>query len=148
MPLAHPLRHWRICPNLSRATYVFIKKPNPGSESVQGTWILNPTLIIPAALLSRMLSFESKETEETLRNFHVQLDDGAIDVHIHIAPLYHHINQTSRRRMTIRLKSFNGAIKAAVVRVYLIRCLLLILIALVSIPQTVKDYLAILTLSL
>ncbi|PPR05493.1 hypothetical protein CVT26_009060 [Gymnopilus dilepis] len=96
----------RYVPNERPSNFISISKIN---GAVQGTWVINPGLVLPSALLPPL---EKGETEETRKNLSLDSRNGAIDADVYVLPP----PSTSsalvkpRQRVTVHAKSWNGAV--------------------------------------
>ena len=101
----------RYVPNERPSNFISISKIN---GAVQGTWVINPGLVLPSALLPPL---EKGETEETRKNLSLDSRNGAIDADVYVLPP----PSTSsalvkpRQRVTIHAKSWNGAVTVKLV---------------------------------
>jgi hypothetical protein len=87
--------------------FVSISKMN---GSVKGSWVIDPTLSIPASFLPAL------EENEIRKNFSVASKNGAIDVDLTIMQTSNdNLTEATKKRATIHLSSHNGILTTTLV---------------------------------
>ncbi|KAH9477582.1 hypothetical protein JR316_0009804 [Psilocybe cubensis] len=97
----------RALPDIKPSNFVCLSRQN---DSIKGSWIIDPTMIIPSAFLP---SLTDGETEETRGNISLMSRNGSIQAEIFVLPGTSNDDSrrlTNRKQTIIRSSSANGTI--------------------------------------
>ncbi|PPQ94403.1 hypothetical protein CVT25_002491 [Psilocybe cyanescens] len=96
----------RALPNIRPSNFVCLSRQN---DSVKGSWIIDPTMVIPSAFLP---SVPEDETEQTRSNISLSSKNGAVSADIFVLPTSNHTSLpiTHRKQIIIRGASHNGSV--------------------------------------
>lgn len=94
---------------------VFISKL---SGSVKGFWVIDPAIVIPAALLPKSQYPNFGLTDEPRTNLLLKTNNGAIAADVTLVPRASESIKDGRSRITLAATTFNGSVKFALVRIF------------------------------
>lgn len=115
-------RSTRNLPDLKPSNFVRLSRSN---SSVKGVWIVDPSMIIPAAFLPPL---EGGQTEEMRENLYLFSKNGAVDAEVYLLPRTVPVEERShgaasvvdtkpalRPQVIFRARSSNGSVTLKIV---------------------------------
>ena len=97
----------RPLPDIKSCNFVSLSRQN---ESVSGSWIIDPSMMVPPALMPPLLS---NENEETRKNILLSSHNGSVDAQVYV--LASQVEPQRRNRVLIETSSKNGSVSTKVV---------------------------------
>ncbi|CAA7268865.1 unnamed protein product [Cyclocybe aegerita] len=84
-----------------------------GNAAIKGTWVVDPTLVIPKEFLAPLAK---DETEENRKNLLLESKNGSVDANIFVMPMRADALAVikERKRVIIRCASRNGSVTARI----------------------------------